>query len=71
MRGYAAEGTPGADTVPWPSAFLMTDFIDFVVFRDNRGPNLGFDVFYSGTVAAAMGSGYARNSLSCSFFGGK
>ncbi|MEI6157116.1 MAG: 5'/3'-nucleotidase SurE, partial [Atribacterota bacterium] len=28
--------------------------VDFVVSGINRGPNLGFDVFYSGTVGAAM-----------------
>lgn len=51
IRGYAVDGTP-ADTVIL-GLNLFRD-IDFVVSGINRGPNLGFDVFYSGTVAAGL-----------------
>ncbi len=51
VRGYAVDGTP-ADTVIL-GLNLFRD-IDFVVSGINRGPNLGFDVFYSGTVAAGL-----------------
>ncbi|WP_427366247.1 5'/3'-nucleotidase SurE [Candidatus Caldatribacterium saccharofermentans] len=51
VRGYAVDGTP-ADTVIL-GLNLFPD-IDFVVSGINRGPNLGFDVFYSGTVAASL-----------------
>lgn len=53
VRGYAVEGTP-ADTVILALRLFDDGLIDFVISGINRGPNLGFDVFYSGTVAAAM-----------------
>ncbi|MCS7242368.1 MAG: 5'/3'-nucleotidase SurE [Candidatus Caldatribacterium sp.] len=51
VRGYAVDGTP-ADTVILGLNLFRN--IDFVVSGINRGPNLGFDVFYSGTVAAGL-----------------
>lgn len=51
VQGYAVDGTP-ADTVIL-GLNLFRD-IDFVISGINRGPNLGFDVFYSGTVAAGL-----------------
>jgi len=53
VKGYAVEGTP-ADTVILALRLFDDGLIDFVISGINRGPNLGFDVFYSGTVAAAM-----------------
>lgn len=53
IKGYAVAGTP-ADTVILGLNLLHEREIDLVVSGVNRGPNLGFDVFYSGTVAAAM-----------------
>lgn len=51
VRGYAVDGTP-ADAVIL-GLNLFRD-IGFVISGINRGPNLGFDVFYSGTVAAGL-----------------
>ncbi len=53
VRGLAVDGTP-ADTVILGLNLFSHLPIDFVVSGINRGPNLGFDVFYSGTVAAAV-----------------
>ncbi len=53
IKGYAVEGTP-ADTVILGLDLFEHLPVEFVVSGINRGPNLGFDVFYSGTVAAAM-----------------
>lgn len=53
VRGFAVDGTP-ADTVILGLNLFGHGAVDFVVSGINRGPNLGFDVFYSGTVAAAM-----------------
>lgn len=50
---YAASGTP-ADCVKLAIQGLMESPPDFVISGINRGPNLGTDVFYSGTVSAAM-----------------
>ena len=53
-RVYAVDGTP-ADCVY--VAFFLKDFLpkrpDLVVSGINHGPNLGSDIYYSGTVAAA------------------
>jgi 5'-nucleotidase len=56
-----ADGTPALSTTGAPSdavalALLgvVEDPIDLVVSGINRGPNLGHDVTYSGTVTAAM-----------------
>ena len=51
--GYAASGTP-ADCATLGLAELMNDRADIVVSGVNHGANLGWDVIYSGTVAAAM-----------------
>ncbi len=50
---YAASGTP-ADCVKLAVGGLSESPPDFVISGVNRGPNLGNDVFYSGTVSAAM-----------------
>jgi 5'-nucleotidase len=49
---FSVSGTP-ADCVYLGVAALLEARPDFVVSGPNRGPNLGTDVFYSGTVAAA------------------
>ena len=51
--GLAVDGTP-ADCVKLALTKLFEGEIDWVVSGVNRGPNLGTDVYYSGTVAAAM-----------------
>lgn len=53
VRVYAATGTP-ADCVKLAIQGLMDSPPDFIISGINRGPNLGTDVFYSGTVSAAM-----------------
>lgn len=50
---YAVEGTP-ADSVILALGHLFRDGVDVVVAGINEGPNLGNDVFISGTVGAAL-----------------
>ena len=50
---YAIDGTP-ADCVHIALTCLIKDKIDLVVSGINLGANLGDDVIYSGTVAAAL-----------------
>jgi 5'-nucleotidase len=56
LRGvdaYSADGTP-ADCIIIAVRFLFPHKLDLVISGANRGPNLGYDVFVSGTVAAAI-----------------
>jgi 5'-nucleotidase len=54
MVGYATDGTP-VDCVRLASLGLVEDFkTDLVVSGINHGANLGDDITYSGTVAAAL-----------------
>ncbi len=53
FRIYGAGGTP-ADCVKLAIEGILDRPPDFVISGINRGPNLGTDVFYSGTVSAAM-----------------
>lgn len=50
---YSVDGTP-ADCVLIAFHGRLVDPPDFVVSGINHGPNMGEDVFYSGTVAAAI-----------------
>jgi len=50
---YAVDGTP-TDCVLIAMHGLLKEPIDLVVSGVNRGANMGDDVFYSGTVAAAI-----------------
>lgn len=50
---YSVDGTP-ADCVLIAFHGKLIDRPDFVVSGINHGPNMGEDVFYSGTVAAAI-----------------
>jgi 5'-nucleotidase len=52
-RRFAVEGTP-TDCVLLASNILLDGEPDLVVSGINQGPNMGEDVIYSGTVAAAM-----------------
>ncbi len=49
---YGASGTP-ADCAVLGAQIVMEGKVDLVVSGINHGPNLGWDVHYSGTVAAA------------------
>jgi len=51
--GHAVSGTP-ADCVTMGIVEVLQNEVDLVVSGINHGPNLGWDVIYSGTVAAAM-----------------
>ncbi len=51
--GWAVSGTP-ADCVVLGLDEVLKGECDLVVSGINHGPNLGWDVIYSGTVAAAM-----------------
>jgi 5'-nucleotidase len=50
---YVVDGTP-TDCVLLAVRRLLSDPPDFVLSGVNHGPNMGEDVLYSGTVAAAM-----------------
>ncbi len=52
-QAWAVDGTP-ADCVKLALDALMTERPDIVISGINQGPNLGTDIIYSGTVAAAM-----------------
>ena len=51
--GYATNGTP-SDCVSLGLLDVAGGPVDLVVSGINRGPNLGWDLTYSGTVSAAM-----------------
>ena len=52
-RGYATDGTP-VDCVRFAELGLVGDRPDLIVSGINHGANLGDDITYSGTVAAAL-----------------
>jgi len=60
VAAYTADGTP-ADCVVLALGKLMTGAVDLVVSGINLGPNLGEDVYISGTVGGAL-QGYFRGS---------
>lgn len=63
---YSVQGTP-TDCVHFALNELMADYLpDLVVSGINHGANLGDDVLYSGTVAAAM-EGHFLNVQSMAF----
>jgi len=53
VPGVAVTGTP-VDCVKLAVRMLYPQQIDLVVAGVNRGPNLGTDIFYSGTVSGAI-----------------
>jgi len=53
VEAYSVEGTP-ADSVILALRFAMKEGADLIVSGINEGPNLGDDVFISGTVGAAL-----------------
>lgn len=52
-RGYATDGTP-VDCVRFADVGLLGERPDLIVSGINHGSNLGDDITYSGTVAAAL-----------------
>ena len=68
-RRWQVDGTP-TDCVILGVQALMAEKPDFVLSGVNHGPNLGEDVLYSGTVAAAMeGLACGIPSIAFSFAG--
>ncbi len=66
-RGFSCSGTP-ADCVLFSLRGAVPDKVDLVLSGINRGPNIGTDIIYSGTAAAArqaalMGTPAAALSL--------
>src|ERR671921_2365641 len=69
-RRYQVDGTP-TDCVMLAVEALMEQRPDFVLSGVNHGQNMGEDVLYSGTVAAAMeGLALGIPSIAFSFAGG-
>ena len=54
VEAYSTSGTPADCVKVWIEAILKDVEIDLVLSGINNGPNLGNDVIYSGTVAAAI-----------------
>lgn len=68
---YQVDGTP-TDCVLLALGTLMKEKPDWVLSGINHGPNMGEDVLYSGTVAAAMeGLSLGIPGLAISFAGGR
>ncbi len=68
-RRWQVDGTP-TDSVLLGIQVLMPEKPDFVISGINHGPNMGEDVLYSGTVAAAMeGLALGVPSIAVSFGG--
>src|SRR4051812_41479885 len=69
-RRWQVDGTP-TDCVMLAIEALMPERPDFVLSGINHGQNMGEDVLYSGTVAAAMeGLALGVPSIAISFAGG-
>ncbi len=69
-RRFQVDGTP-TDCVMLAIEVLMPERPDFVLSGVNHGQNMGEDVLYSGTVAAAMeGLALGVPSIAISFAGG-
>jgi len=67
---YQVDGTP-TDCVMLALEMLMAEKPDFVLSGINHGQNMGEDVLYSGTVAAAMeGLALGVRSIAISYAGG-
>ncbi|MBX9927501.1 MAG: 5'/3'-nucleotidase SurE [Gemmatimonadaceae bacterium] len=68
-RRWQVDGTP-TDCVLLAVSALLADKPDVVISGVNHGPNMGEDVLYSGTVAAAMeGLALGIRSIAVSFAG--
>jgi 5'-nucleotidase len=68
--GYSLDGTPADCVIIGILEIMKNEKIDLIVSGINCGPNLGDDIFYSGTVSAAV-EGAMRNvpSLAISIAG--
>ena len=59
FTGFSVEGSP-ADCVKLASMQLCTEPIDLLVSGINSGANVGINVYYSGTVAAAIEGAFLK-----------
>ena len=59
FAGYSVQGSP-ADCVKLAAMQLHPEPIDLVVAGINNGANVGINVYYSGTVAAAMEGAFLK-----------
>ena len=59
FTGYGVHGSP-ADCVKLGVRELLDEPVDLIVSGINLGANVGINVFYSGTVAAAMEGAFFR-----------
>jgi len=59
FTGFSVQGSP-ADCVKLASMQLHDEPIDLVVAGINQGANVGINVYYSGTVAAAMEAAFLK-----------
>jgi 5'-nucleotidase len=69
--GWAISGTPADCALLGLDAICAEKGIDLVLSGINHGPNLGWDVIYSGTVAAAMEAvilGFPAIAVSCTSY---
>ncbi len=70
--GWAVSGTPADCALLGLDAICAESGVDLVISGINHGPNLGWDVIYSGTVAAAMEAvilGFPAIAVSTTSFG--
>ncbi|MBC8458714.1 MAG: 5'/3'-nucleotidase SurE [Deltaproteobacteria bacterium] len=58
-QAYAVDGTP-VDCVNLALAAVMPEWPSLIVSGINKGSNLGNDIYYSGTVAAAIRGAFLR-----------
>jgi len=59
LAGYSVQGSP-ADCVKLALMELLAEPVDLLVSGINNGANVGINVYYSGTVAAAMEAAFFR-----------
>ena len=64
FTGYSVEGSP-ADCVKLAVMQLHKGPIDLLISGINYGTNAGINIYYSGTVAAAMEGRFSENSIDC------
>lgn len=70
-KAWSTTGTP-SDSVKLAVSELLTEKPDLVISGINNGPNLGSEILYSGTVAAAMEAAFLGfPSIAVSLFWGE
>lgn len=70
-KAWSTTGTP-SDSVKLAVSELLADKPDLVISGINNGPNLGSEILYSGTVAAAMEAAFlGLPSIAVSLFWGE